>query len=333
MKTPEAGENELMIRIRKDLAKRRVPPGEAAQGIVFSLLTSIEHLKGAKQLFETKQVIPAYVALISGVEEIGKAREFFEILTDWQDFDRGKRFSKNKKNHQLKLSTAVEILDIFVSRKSIDVRVSGIFADYFGSETLTGVLVKGPNSKAAKILHDTRMAIAYTDFDGKFVSGPAVALSKINVPLCQATAAILVGGIQKLLKILDHFFPIYMPLIRECYGSSDPKRVKALKSEINRRVERTMPAIRATIEPLYIAHAGKDFSKSVELSPEEQAKWNEFASRLDIRAIIKDVAELIVSHRKMNKHHIFPPLKDWAKEYYKRWDGDASRTNFTPIPK
>ncbi|AHI06539.1 hypothetical protein BDW_10195 [Bdellovibrio bacteriovorus W] len=304
--------DELMIQVRKQEEKKRPKPGELLQGIFFSLWTAIEHLEGANTLIKDKKPLPAFGLFIGAIEELGKISKFADLIISWSEPHKIQEYKKKQKDHVWKLTSALELVKKLIQDGKIEITIKGNLSSFesFGQDPLN-FLMSLIDPEAAEQYHKMRLDIAYSNFDGQRVFSPYHSINSLSPENLEIAIPFLQGYLDTISKACDVLLPIYVGPIRECYLERDLQKINTLKNEINRRVYRTLPAIRKHIDTKLIKNFG------IGLDEIEADKAGNFYKSEDPMAELREVLHLIISHDKIEEIFFFPPLKESAKEYYK----------------
>ena len=176
-------------------------------------------------------------------------------------------------------------------------------------------LIKTWKTKLSTKYHKLRLSTSYINFKDKTVSSPYHCLQEVNIESYKSSALMLKKLLNLLMQKAECYLPIYLKPIEECYYSSDKNKIRTLKREINRRVKRTLPAVRLCTDYLYKRHTGKGIDECFE----KEMKGIQKIQIKDWPAIIKKVGNLIVSNEKIEEIYYYPPLKEKAKIYYSQF--------------
>ena len=330
---------ELMIPQRKEAEKMFPKSGELLQGMFFSIFKAMDYFDSAIILFNKNQPAIAVSLFVSGIEELSKAISFFELLFDGQDIKKFNNYQEQQKNHTWKLETILCFIRNLTSNKnsifsfSFDPKSKRNFEDFSTEiKNLLKTLSKFINPKVAQKYHNLRMSISYTDFDGKNVHGPHHDLKEVDLESYKILVRLLKEMLDKLINFCEPIFFIYLKPIRERYSSSDKNRRKFLKQEINRRVNRTLPAGRQYIDKLLKEKFGISIIDSMNSdeqlrklknSIEEESKcMTDDQKRSFVKEMWKKIISLITCHEQIEEIYFYPPLKDKAKVYYSQFNRD-----------
>lgn len=306
---------ELMIGVRKSEQKKAPQAGEFVQGIVFSVLTAQQHLQAAEILVKADKFTPAFGLFINAAEELGKVTKFADLLVgSWSQPEKIDEYKKKQKDHSWKLTSSLTTLKNMINNGKLNLSFTfdGVLKGTEGKEPYEHFLsLIDPD--AAEKYHKLRLMISYSNFDGQRVSSPHHATENFTPEMLAVTIGLLSALVEAGLRLLDQFLPIFMDPIRECYLETSPKRISNLKQEINRRVNRTMPVFRKYFDTLLRSKVNKGLDEIDSLDKDELATH---LKDENVKAHIKKMAELIVSHEEIEEVFFFPPLKDSAKAYY-----------------
>lgn len=306
---------ELMIPERKFVQAQRPKPGEFAQGIGFCVLTALQHLRSAQILNDKKENLGAFNLLVLGIEELGKVNSYADMLVSWNEPDKITEFKEKQKKHTYKIKKSLAIFSKLLSLESTTISAKLTVQDKVIAENPPlELILQFFAPEAAEKYHQLRLNSCYTDFKDGLVSSPKWAYDEVQFQIYFAFAKIVLSTLEKIIELVNKFLPIYMEPINECYECSDPERIKTLKREINRRVERTIPAIRKTMVEFMKEKHNKDINLD---DVDSEAIKNANLDKDTMIKQVKKISELIISKDNIEEIYIYPPLKDWAKEYYK----------------
>ena len=328
----------LMISQRIQAEEMCPKPGELLQGVFFSIFKAQEYFDSAIILFNNNQPAIAISSFVSGIEELSKAISFLDLLFDWQDIKKTNDYKEKQKEHIWKLESIFHPIRSFISNKknlfnfSSDSELKKAFhclpVEIQNLLNLLSDLFTNP--KVAEKYHNLRMSISYTDFDGKNVNGPHHNFKEVDLESYKVLVSVLKEALDKLINFCEPIFPIYLEPIRERYSSSDKNRRKFLKQKINRRINRTLPAIRQCVDKLLKEKFGVSIIDSIDSdeqlrklknSIEEELKcMTDDQKKLFIKTVKEEIIKLIISHEQIEMIYLYPPLKDKAKIYYSQFN-------------
>ena len=331
---------ELMIPQRKQTEKMFPKHGELLQGVFFSIFKAQECFNSAIILFNNNQSATAISLFVSGIEELSKAISFLNLLFDWQNIRKVNNYKEKQKKHIWKIESIFHPIRSFISNKknlfnfSSDSELKKAFHclpfEIQSLLTLLSDLLTNP--KIAEKYHNLRMSISYTDFDGKNVNGPHHNFKEVDLESYKVLVRLLKEALDKLIDFCEPIFPIYLGAIRERYSSNDKGRRKFLKREINRRVTRTLPAIRQYVDKLLKEKFGISIIDSMDSDEQFRKLKNSIEEELKCmtndqkksftKEAKKDIIKLIIGHEKIEMIYLYPPLKDKAKVYYSQFNRD-----------
>ena len=304
-----------MIEARKRAQLKRVKPGELVQGIAFSLITAHECFASAELLFDANYAARAFGLFINGVEEIGKANRFIETLLAWNAPEISETLKNRQKNHVWKISSAIEIFNKLTDsmRGELILKVYPRVKRSVDRTEPIEVLFHQLNPEAAELYHKMRISRAYTNFDGKVVKSPYYGFSELEFRKFKIANQVLERILSQLLHLADQYLSVLMKPIRKCYYCADERRAASLKHEIGRRIDRFLPALRKTFDDVLREHFGLTIDEF-----NEKKDSVEVFSKVTVKEFFKRAFDLVVSADEIPEIYFFPPLKDWAKEYYSK---------------
>jgi AbiV family abortive infection protein len=306
--------DELMLAERKKAESLRPRPGEIVQGIFFALFTSHHHLKAAELLLGDGNALSGYGQLINAIEELGKVKPLANILVNWMEPHKAEQFKNQQKNHEAKIEFALQMFQAILSKSDASIRISSAIEDTkSGSEAVECVL-RLVDPDAAESYHKLRLITQYSNFDGKRVESPFYHAHKISGDGCLFIASSLRKALDKVFEFCSKFLPIFFDPIRECFYCIEQKKIGPSKFEINRRIERTLPAMRKHLDTWLEANTGLDIEKWSEL-PDGKRVIPKLPQE-DIAEHVRSIARLITGSEEIELVYFYPPLKDSAKLYY-----------------
>lgn len=303
-----------MINERKVAEKSLPETGELVQGILFSMLTAIDHFESAEALFEINKRGNAYSLLINGLEEIGRINKLSDLLVGWDKNSKVKEYFSKQKDHILKLESAFGIFSSILNLESTELKINNILS-YDGSESAIEFVLKNISKDKAKKYHNLKQNLMYTNFDKQIFSSPYHHLKNIDDETSKLVSSFLKEVFKKLFYVGKSLFPVIFEIVGECYYCEDAKQISNLKKEINRRVKRLMPSIRQVINELVRIEC------NLSLDDLSKLPKNERPVKLSIEAkeLIEKISVLVKGHDKIETINYYPPLKDSAKKYYSQF--------------
>ena len=195
--------------------------------------------------------------------------------------------------------------------------------DLLDRKSIDTTVLERLKSKLADKYHTLRLQTSYTDFKDETVKSPYHCLQEIDIELYENLVSMFNQLLGLFIQSVESYIPIYLKPIKECYYSSDKNKTKALKEEINRRVKRTLPAVRLYMDRFYKHKIEKDIDK---YSEKERKQMEKILKEMPTKeqktifiSLIKKINDLIMSHSKIEEIYHYPPLKKRAKEYYSQF--------------
>ncbi|MGE3387021.1 MAG: AbiV family abortive infection protein [Bdellovibrionales bacterium] len=234
--------DKLLINERKAAAKLRPKPGELVQAASFAFLNAKDYLDSAKALLQA-QPHHSYICLIAAIEELGKLIKVIDLLISWKEPQKVKDFLSRHKNHEWKMRPLVDFFIEAYFQQPLQAEFIEIISKKFGIKDVESLLSFLEHDPTAK-LHEIRLSVSYTGFDGRIAVSPHHAAQFVEGDLLK----LLVNGAAKAFtiidKILSELLAVLWQPIRECFFEKDRKKAGDLKREINRRVDRAPAAVR-----------------------------------------------------------------------------------------
>jgi hypothetical protein len=315
---------ELMISQRKAIQRTVTPPGECIQGIYFSLRTGLKHFEASSILFEKNIPIFAYGHFITGIEELGRIPKFAEMLRHRGRPEIAHEYEARQRGHAFKLMSAFEVLIKMFENKSSEFKLWVALKDVANGHDPVHSFLEHFNSKSAEKYHELRMSTGYTGFGNLEVTSPFHAMGAIEANVIISICDLLRQVISLLLDKLEKFLPNETHLLDACYFETDKKKARVLKREINRRVNRVMPALLKCADEWSEKHLGVGID---EWDSADHASLDAYKMS-DMIALLRDIRELFTSHREIEEIYFYPPLKGRTKKFYSKVSNRAPKIGY-----